>query len=273
MQITAISPDQSDFQNRLEHGPAHGPRLRVRARSQHRQQRTEVGRGSIAEAHGEACRCRPLRSRSASVASLAHDPRVDRASHGARPRTRLRGQLRRHELRRAAGEDARQAQVRTRVHEHPGRPLAARRVRDDRLRRRRREARRVPDHQERHCERLPDDARAGELAQVVVRLAGPSDTLARLLQRRFVERRAVPAHAERVAASGQKDIELGRSHRARPIAASRSSATARSRSTSSATTRSSAASSSTRSRAARSSACSRTSRTRCARPTSGTRWT
>ena len=70
---------------------------------------------------------------------------------------------------------------------------------------------------------------------------------------------------------GREGSQVGRPHRRRPIAASRSSATARSPSTSSATTRSSAARCSMRSRAARSSACSRTSRIRCARPSSGAR--
>ena len=41
------------------------------------------------------------------IAPLAHDPRVDRAPHRARSRARLRGELRRHELRRAAGKGAR----------------------------------------------------------------------------------------------------------------------------------------------------------------------
>ena len=73
----------------------------------------EVGRGGGAEAHA------PSRSRSAAttscshpIAPLAHDPRVDRPPHGARSRAGLRGELRRHELHRAAREDARQAQVR-----------------------------------------------------------------------------------------------------------------------------------------------------------------
>ena len=59
-------------------------------------------------------------------------------------------------------------------------------LRDDRLRRRGREAGRLPDHQERHLQRLPDHARAGELAQVVVRLAEAADAVARLLERRLV---------------------------------------------------------------------------------------
>ena len=51
-----------------------------------------------------------------------------RPSDGARSRDGLRGELRRHQLRRAAGEDARQAQVRPGVHEHPGRSHAGRRA-------------------------------------------------------------------------------------------------------------------------------------------------
>ena len=86
--------------------------------------RGKWGEEAAREAQGEAGRGRPLRSRAASVAPLAHDPRVDRASDGARSRDGLRGELRRHELRRAARESARQAQVRPGVHEHSGRPLA-----------------------------------------------------------------------------------------------------------------------------------------------------
>ena len=47
-----------------------------------------------------------LRSDSRADEPLAHDPRVDRPSHRARSRDRRGGQLRRHELRRAAGEGA-----------------------------------------------------------------------------------------------------------------------------------------------------------------------
>ena len=60
---------------------------------------------------------------------------------------------------------------------------------------------RLPHHQERRRQRLPDHARAGDLAQVVVREAGTPDALARLLVRAGLGRRAVPAHAERVAAA------------------------------------------------------------------------
>ena len=75
---------------------------------------------------GEVGRRRPLRPRAASVAPLAHDPRIGRASDRARSRDGLRGELRRHELRRAAGEGARHAQVRLRAHEHSRRSHAGR---------------------------------------------------------------------------------------------------------------------------------------------------
>ncbi len=100
MQITAIAADQTDFQNRANTVQPMGRGCEYVARGRHRQQRTEVGRGSGREAHGKAGRCRPLRSRAASVASLAHDPRIDRTSDRARSRDGLRGELRRHQLRR-----------------------------------------------------------------------------------------------------------------------------------------------------------------------------
>ena len=46
----------------------------------------------------------------------------------------------------------------------------------------------LPHHQERNRQRLPDDARAGALARLVVRQAGQADALARLLVRRQLER-------------------------------------------------------------------------------------
>ena len=67
-----------------------------------------------------------LRSDPRADQSLAHDSRVDRPPHRARSRDRRRSQLRRHELRRAAGEDDRPAEVRPAVHEHPGRSHAGR---------------------------------------------------------------------------------------------------------------------------------------------------
>ena len=128
MQITAVAPDFSDFQNRGNVVAPAGRGYEYVARARSRRQRGQVGRGGGAEAQGEAGRGRPLRSRAASVASLAHDSRVDRASDGARSRDGLRGELRRHELRRAAGEVPRQVQVRSGVHEHSGRSHAGRRL-------------------------------------------------------------------------------------------------------------------------------------------------
>ena len=235
---------------------ADGARIRIRPRAGHRRQRDEVGRRGVAEAQGEAGRRRPLRPRAAPEPPLAHDSRIHRTPDRARPRQRLRSELRRHQLRRAARKKcSASSSTARRVHERSGRPLAGRRTLHHRLRRRRREARRLPHHQERHLQRLPDHARAGQLAQVVVRLARHADAVARLLVRRLVVEHPVPAHAERLAASRRKGAELTRISSPRPTRASPSSATARSRSTSSATTRSSAARSSTRSRAARSSAC------------------
>ena len=135
MQITAVAPDFSDFQNRAQRRRSR----RAAARSTSSSATSSETRGKWAEEAAQKLKAKPvdvgpLRSRAASVAPLAHDPRVDRAPDGARSRDGLRGELRRHELRRAAREDARQVQVRPRVHEHSGRPLAGRRLRDDRLR-------------------------------------------------------------------------------------------------------------------------------------------
>ena len=66
--------------------------------------------------------------------------------------------------------------------------------------RRRRGARDVSHHQERRRRRLSDDARAGAVSRLVVQEAGQADALARQLVLAVVGRRAVPAHAERLAA-------------------------------------------------------------------------
>ena len=161
-----------------------------------------------------------------------------------------------------------------RVHEHPGRPLAGGRARHHRLGRRRREARRVPDRQGRHLQRLPDHARAGAVARLVVRAAGAAGALARLLATRRAgptcsssacptcrccPARRISSWDDLIAATDRGIAIIGDGvvlHR--PAALQRA---VRRRSCS------------TRSRAARSSACSRTSPTRSARPTSGTPWT
>jgi len=81
-----------------------------------------------------------------------------------------------------------------------------------------REARYFPHHQERNRQRLPDDARAGELAQVVVRLAGETGTVAWMLERGLVGNRAVPADAQCLATPRREGHQLrghNRRHRSR----------------------------------------------------------
>ena len=75
--------------------------------------------------------------------------------------------------------------------------------------------------------RLPDHARAGALARLVLQEAGQADALARLLVRADLGRRPVPAHAQRLAAARARRISAGTISSPPPIAASRSSATAR----------------------------------------------
>jgi TldD protein len=55
--------------------------------------------------------------------------------------------------------------------------------------------------------------RTGELARLVVQEAEQTDALARLLVRPVLGRRAIPAHAQRVAAAGRKESHVGRPHR------------------------------------------------------------
>ena len=76
-----------------------------------RRRRGEAGEGQDHGALGEAGQVRP---RARPVAPVAHDPRVGRPSDGARPRARLRGELRRHELRHARQVAVEELQVRQR---------------------------------------------------------------------------------------------------------------------------------------------------------------
>jgi hypothetical protein len=195
MQITAVAPDPVGFPEPRQRQPSDGPRLRVCAGPGYRRERSEMGRGGIAEVEGEGRRRRPLRSRAAPESPVAHDPRVNRPSNRARPGERLRGKPRRHQLHRAARQNARQAQVRPGVHECSGRQVTGWRTVDRWVRRRRREARRLPVGEERNLQRLSDDTRTGQLAQVVVRFAGTSDAIARLLVWRLMVERAIPADA------------------------------------------------------------------------------
>src|SRR5258708_32290113 len=142
-----------------------------------------MGGGSGSKAQRKISRCRTVRFSSTSNASLAHHPRVNRTPDRARSSTRLRSELCGDEFCVAARKNAWQIPIWSRVHEHSGRPIAGRRMRNNRLRRRRCEAGRLPDNQEWNRQRLSDDSRAGELAQMVVRLAEKTDAVAWLLQR------------------------------------------------------------------------------------------
>ena len=87
------------------------------------------------EAQGADRRGRPLRPGDPPVQPVAHDPRVDRPRHRAGPRARLRGQLRRHQLRHARPD--RDPPLRQPGHAGHRRPDHRARPRHHRLRRRR----------------------------------------------------------------------------------------------------------------------------------------
>ena len=97
-------------------------------------------------------------------------------------------------------------------------------------------------HREGHLQGLPDDARAGGVDLEAHR----RQEVARLLVRRLVVERAVPAHAERSLLPGEKDIGARRHHRGDRSRHRRSGIAARGRSTTSATTSSSPARCSTK---------------------------
>ena len=96
-----------------------------------------------------------------AVARDADDPRDRRARHRARSHPRLRGQLRRHQLREDLGP--RQAEVRLEAVQRHRRQDDARRHRHRRLRRRRREDAGVADRARRHPRRPADQPRDGAL--------------------------------------------------------------------------------------------------------------
>ena len=108
--ITAVSADNSDFQTRAANEIApRGMGYEHVTEADLADERDALGGRSGAKAVRQAGGRRTVRSRAASVASLAHDPRIRRPPHRARSRAWLRGQLRRHELRVAAGKSARPA--------------------------------------------------------------------------------------------------------------------------------------------------------------------
>ena len=133
----------------------------------------QVGRGGGAEAHRQAGRrraattscCIRRTSGSRSTSRSAHPTELDRAmgyeanyagTSFVAPPEKMLGKLR-------YGPEFMNIQ---------GDRIAGRRARHHRLGRRGREARRVPHHQERDRQRLPDHPRAGALARVVVQEAG-----------------------------------------------------------------------------------------------------
>jgi TldD protein len=157
MSITAVSADRTDFQSRESNeiapmglGYEHVLNARLGDNA------TRWANDAVEKLSGQARGARPLRPAAAPVEPVAHGARGDRAPHRARSRARLRGQLRRHQLRRAARGRARQAQVRQRDPERVRRPRAARVARRHRLGRRGREAGQVRHHPQRHLRRLPD---------------------------------------------------------------------------------------------------------------------
>ena len=85
-----------------------------------------------------------------------------------------------------------------------------------RVGRRGRARRPVAAHREGHVQGLPDDARAGGADPEAHR----RDAIARLLVRRVVEHRAVPAHAEHLAAARRAGHRRSTTSSRRPIAAS-----------------------------------------------------
>ena len=178
--------------------------------------RRRVGAGRRRKALGENGRSRTLRSHSPAHESLAHDPRVHRASDRARSGHGLRGELRRHELREPAGEDDRQAQVRSAAHEHPGRPHAGPFGGPLRVGRRRRSRRQMADHRQGNLQGVSDHARAGRVG----RAAHRHEALTRLLVRRLVGLGAVPADAERLAAARRRRTSRSTTSSPPPIAGS-----------------------------------------------------
>ena len=105
----------------------------------------------------------PVRSDSRSDEPVADDSRIDRPPDRARSRGRPGSELRRHQLRGAAGENDRQAEVRPGVHERAGRSHAGGLALARGVGRRRSARGPVADHREGHFQGLPDDARAGEV--------------------------------------------------------------------------------------------------------------
>ncbi len=162
------------------HRAAGGARLGVPHRRQLRLGRRAGGGAGPAgrEARGTVGRGRPLRPGHPPVQPLAHDPRVDRPRHRARPRAGLRGQLRRHVVR-----DLRQAPhapVRLPGHERHRRPHRPPRPLLDRVRRRGGRDPGVGHRARRGAGRLParpgDGAHEGQSSTAAAPTGAPTPT-------------------------------------------------------------------------------------------------
>ena len=216
MTITAVVAPTAPTSSRAQSNEIAPMGLRLRARASTRSLAENAPRWAE-RGRGRSCR----RSRSSRAATTCCCTRrnlwltvheVDRASHGARSRARLRGQLRRHQLRRAAGAGARQAASSARDimnvvgdREQPG-SLGAIGWDDEGVK-----PEKFDIIKNGVVRRLPDDARAGARCSTDYykqhRQAGEE---LRLLVRAELGRRAVPAHAERVASCRARTTTRGR---------------------------------------------------------------
>ena len=143
-------------------------------------------------------RTRPVRPGDRPVQPVAHHPRVGRARHRVRPGDRLRGRVRRHQLRHAG--PARHPALRLAAHARHRRPHPPARPRDHRLRRRRCRHQAVGPRPRRDPGRLP--------ARPHLRPTPGPGPQQRLRLRRLPAPRAAAADGQRVAAAG---------HRRRPL--------------------------------------------------------
>ena len=151
--------------SRAEEGRAHRAarrRDRVLVLLRHPRGRRRRGEAGEGQDHGALREAGQVRPRARPVAPVAHDPRVGRPSDGARPRARLRGELRRHELRHARQVAVEELQVRQRQgHDLRGQRRSRCALGGRRLRRRGRQVEALGHHQGRHPRQLPDDPRPG----------------------------------------------------------------------------------------------------------------
>ena len=138
--LTATTVDRGNgtFETMSSLAPPAGARLGVRHRHRVGLGRRDRAPARLArrEGRGAVGRARPLRPGDRPVQPLADHPRVGGPRHRVRQGDRLRGRLRRHQLRHAG--PPRQPALRLAAHARHRRPHGPARAGDDRLRRRRR---------------------------------------------------------------------------------------------------------------------------------------